>query len=370
MVHSGRRKHPALHFRYHLPGQLNMEPGGQASPSASCWHFSLQVLAPLPSLRWHHCPSRAGFCPLAMLLATHRPRRAGVFASAALAFLLASRWGWHSCCIGHHHRPHHAGVLAFALAPPPELRWRLYPCAGVILSRWCLPKCYAATRCCHRACVLPMLHWRPCAQRAGIIPGIGWRLHQNCTGVFALFCLRHPPRSASVCPIATLLATCHCTLRRRQVRCSAATATSSASLASLSRSSSSSRSMSLLLSNCWKGCPGLLQPLYTFRTLSHESPTRPLGLGGAATRPSASWPMLHRRRSLHRPLKIRQRLWRILVHPGGFCKQTTPAQSSSPSCCSSRACPEGRSLHLVVELEIRAGAPDLVSVRDGKIIPI
>jgi hypothetical protein len=29
MVHPGRYKHPALHLRYHLPGQLNMAPGGQ-----------------------------------------------------------------------------------------------------------------------------------------------------------------------------------------------------------------------------------------------------------------------------------------------------------------------------------------------------
>ena len=27
MVHTGRHKHPALHIRYHLPGQLNMAPG-------------------------------------------------------------------------------------------------------------------------------------------------------------------------------------------------------------------------------------------------------------------------------------------------------------------------------------------------------
>ncbi len=76
---------------------------------------------PLPLLRWRHCPSCAGFCPLAMLLVTHRPRRAGVFASAALVFLLASRWGWHSCCTGCHH---------IALASLP-LRWR-HPqnCAG------------------------------------------------------------------------------------------------------------------------------------------------------------------------------------------------------------------------------------------------
>jgi hypothetical protein len=65
--------------------------------------FSLHALVPLPSLRWRHCPSCAGFCPLAMLLATHHPCRAGVFASAALVFLLASRWGWHSCCAGRHH---------------------------------------------------------------------------------------------------------------------------------------------------------------------------------------------------------------------------------------------------------------------------
>ena len=221
--------------------------------------------------------------------------------------------------------PHCAGVLAFALAPPPELHWRLYPHTGVILSHWRLPKCNAVTRCCHRAGVLPVLHWRPCTQCAGIIPGVGWRPHQNCIGVFTLFCWRHSPRSAGVCPIATPLTTCHPTLRHHQVRSSAAMTMSLASLALLSRSSSSSRSMSLLLSNRRRGHPGPLQPLYTFRTLSHESPTRPLGLGGAATHPSATWPMLRRRRSLHRPLKIQQRLRRILVRSGGFCQQTTPA---------------------------------------------
>jgi hypothetical protein len=265
--------------------------------------------------------------------------------------------------------PHCAGVLAFALAPPLELHWWLYPCAGVILLHWRQPKCDAVTRCCHRAGVLPVLRWRPCAQHAGVIPGVGWRPHQNCTGVFTLFCWHHPPRSAGVCPIAMPLGTCHRTLRCRRVRSFAAMVMSLASLALLSWLLSSSQSMSLLSSNRWRGCPRPLGPLYTFRTLSHESPTRPLGLGGAATRPSASWPMLHRRRSLHRPLKIQQRLRRILVRPGGFCQQTTPAQSSSPSCCSSRACPEGRSRRLVVELVVRAGAPDLVSARDGKIVP-
>jgi hypothetical protein len=127
--------------------------------------------------------------------------------------------------------------------------------------------------------------------------------------------------------------------------------------------------MSSLSSKHWRGCPGPLRPLYTFRTLSHESPTRPLGLGGAATRPSASWPMLRRRRSLHRPLNIRQPLRRIPVRPGDFCQQTTPAQSSSPSCCSSRACPEGCSRRLVVKLVVHAGAPGLVSARNRKTIP-
>jgi hypothetical protein len=164
------------------------------------------------------------------------------------------------------------------------------------------------------------------------------------------------------------LATCHRTLHHCRVRSSAAMVTSLASLALLSRSSSSSRSMSLLLSNRRRGSPGPLWPLYTFRTLSHKSLMRPLGLGGAATRPSASWPMLRHRRSMHCPLKIRQCL-RCILHPGGFCQQTTSAQSLSPSCCSSRACPEGHSHRLVVELVIHAGAPDLVSAHNRKIVP-
>jgi hypothetical protein len=144
---------------------------------------------------------------------------------------------------------------------------------------------------------------------------------------------------------------------------------SSALLASLSRALSLSQSLSLLSSNCQRGRPGPLLPLTTFRTLSHKSPTRPLGLGGAATHPSASWPMLRHRRLLHCPLKIRRHLWCILVRPGDFFQQTTLAQSSSPSCCSTQVCPEGRSCHLVVKLVVRAGALDLVSARDGKIVP-
>jgi hypothetical protein len=144
--------------------------------------------------------------------------------------------------------------------------------------------------------------------------------------------------------------------------------TSTSLMALLSQLYSLPRSMSSLSSNRQRGCPGPFRPLYTFRTLSHESPTRPLRLGGAATRPSASWPMLRCRRSLHRPLKIRQRLRRILVRPGGFFQQTAPARSSYPSCCSSWACPKGCSCHLVVELVIRAGTPNLMSARGGKIV--
>jgi hypothetical protein len=49
-----------------------------------------------------------------MLLVTHRPCRAGVFAGAALVFLFALRWGWHHCW----------------LALSPSLRWHPCPCAG------------------------------------------------------------------------------------------------------------------------------------------------------------------------------------------------------------------------------------------------
>jgi hypothetical protein len=58
---------------------------------------------------------------------------------------------------------------------------------------------------------------------------------------------------------------------------------------------------------------------------------RPLRLGGAATRLLASWPTLCRRRSLHCPVKDRQCLQHILVRPGGFCLQTTPAQLVTPA---------------------------------------
>jgi hypothetical protein len=58
---------------------------------------------------------------------------------------------------------------------------------------------------------------------------------------------------------------------------------------------------------------------------------RPLRLGGAATRSLASWLTLRRWHSLHRPVKNRQCLWRILVCPGGFRLQTTPAQLVIPA---------------------------------------
>jgi hypothetical protein len=45
MVHTGRYKHPALHLQYHLPGQLNMAPGGQhiscrSLPTSVCSNFN------------------------------------------------------------------------------------------------------------------------------------------------------------------------------------------------------------------------------------------------------------------------------------------------------------------------------------------
>jgi hypothetical protein len=95
--------------------------------------FALHVLAPLPLLHWHHCPSHAGFCPLAMLLAIHCHCRAGVFAGAVLASLQALRWRCHRCC---------AETL-------PSLHWRLCPCTGATTSialaslplHWRLPPC-------------------------------------------------------------------------------------------------------------------------------------------------------------------------------------------------------------------------------------
>ncbi len=107
--------------------------------------------------------------------------------------------------------------------------------------------------------------------------------------------------------------------------------------------------------------------LHFFGLLSYESPIRPLRLGDAETSPSASWPMLCHRRSLHRPVKNWQCLRHIPVRPGGFCQQTTSAQSSPPSCCSIWACPEGRSHHLVLEVIVRAGTPNLLSIAMEKL---
>jgi hypothetical protein len=110
--------------------------------------------------------------------------------------------------------------------------------------------------------------------------------------------------------------------------------------------------------------------LHFFGLLSYKSPMRPLRLGSAATRPSASWPMLHRQRLLHCLVKNRQCLRHIPVCPGGFCQQTTPAQSSPPSCCSSWACPEGRSCRLVLEVIVRAGTLNLLAIAMEKLSPL
>jgi hypothetical protein len=110
--------------------------------------------------------------------------------------------------------------------------------------------------------------------------------------------------------------------------------------------------------------------LHFFGFLSYKSPTRPLMLDGATTRLSASWPTLRCRCSLHCPVKKWQCLRLIPVRPGGFCQQTTPARSSPPSCCSSRACPEGRSHRLVLEVIVRAGTPDLLSIATEKSSPL
>jgi hypothetical protein len=92
-------------------------------------------------------------------------------------------------------------------------------------------------------------------------------------------------------------------------------------------------------------------------------------MGGTATCLFASWPTLSRWRSLHHPVKKRQCLLRIPVHPGDFCQQTTPAQSSPPSRCSSRVCPEGCSHRLVIKLVVRAGTRNFVSTCKGNIVP-
>jgi hypothetical protein len=97
-----------------------------------------------------------------MLLATHRPCRAGVFASATLVFLLALRWGWHHCW----------------LALSPSLRWYPCPCAGAttkialesLPSRWHHPS--------HRAGVCPIVMQR----HVVVTELLAWRC---CTGVLA-----------------------------------------------------------------------------------------------------------------------------------------------------------------------------------------
>ena len=71
------------------------------------------ALASFPS-RWRHRPSRAGFFPLAMLGAPQCHCSAGLFASAALASLQASRWRCYHCCADVSSR----WVFALALAPP------------------------------------------------------------------------------------------------------------------------------------------------------------------------------------------------------------------------------------------------------------
>ncbi len=93
--------------------------------------FALHMLAPLPLLRWHYCPSLSGFFPLVMLLATHCHCRAGLFVGAALVSLRALRWHCHLCC---------ADVVVLVTlgicprdgAPPPASQWHLSPHAGGI----------------------------------------------------------------------------------------------------------------------------------------------------------------------------------------------------------------------------------------------
>jgi hypothetical protein len=52
MVHSGRCKHPALHLRYHLPGQLIMAPGGQKNCHIAGNHASMLVCIAVPGSTW------------------------------------------------------------------------------------------------------------------------------------------------------------------------------------------------------------------------------------------------------------------------------------------------------------------------------
>jgi hypothetical protein len=121
-----------------------------------------------------------------MLLATHHSCKAGVFAGAALAFLLQSLGlapllagvvtliALASLPLRWRHQQNRAGVFTLALASFPLLCWRL-------------PNCNAVTRCRHRAGILLVLHRHSWVHRAGVIVGIGWRHHQHCIGVFALF---------------------------------------------------------------------------------------------------------------------------------------------------------------------------------------
>jgi hypothetical protein len=195
------------------------------------------ALTSLSSSHWRHRPSHAGFCPIAMPLATHCRHRAGVFAGAALASLPASCWRLCRCC---------AGILAsIALAPLPALRWRCCPhCAGItariVLAsspsthwRHCLCRAGVITlvalasahwQCCSRHILiaelasLPALRRHPCKHRAGVVtvvalallPLLCWPLCP-CAGATASIALaslplrwRHCPCSAGVCPIATL----------------------------------------------------------------------------------------------------------------------------------------------------------------------
>jgi hypothetical protein len=115
MVHSGRHKHPALHLRYHLPGQLNMAPGGQI--------FTVSIaLASIPSMRWRRCLHCTGIIALVALASAHWQCCLRYIVLVELAFLPVLRW--HSClgC---------AGVGTVVALVVTTLRWRPCPCAGV-----------------------------------------------------------------------------------------------------------------------------------------------------------------------------------------------------------------------------------------------
>jgi hypothetical protein len=95
------------------------------------------ALASLLSMHWHCCLCCTGVIALVALASAHWHCCLQHIVLAKLASLPVLLWC--SCLhragvgtlVGWHCHPHRTGVLAFALAPPTELRWRLYPHAGI-----------------------------------------------------------------------------------------------------------------------------------------------------------------------------------------------------------------------------------------------